>query len=314
MVVRGVDFPGRGRASLLNRILPRRTRSDVLWGFAMITPLCAGLLVFAYWPIIQTFYYTFTSWSEFGTVTWAGLSNYQALLTDPDIPRALINTTLFAFVSVPVSVGLSIIVAALLNQPVRGLVVYRVLYFLPVVTMPAAVGMIWKWIYNGDFGLLNQTLSLVGITGPQWLGDPRTALWAMTAVGVWGSIGYNMIILLAGLQTIPKMYYEAAEIDGASNLRRFLHVTVPLLSPSIFFTVVIGAINAFQLFDLVYLMIGPNSPTLPNTESLVYLFYQDAFINDDKGYAATITVLLLGVILFMTMIQLWAQRRWVYYE
>lgn len=314
MIVRRAGVAPRGRARLLNRALPRRTRSDALWGLAMIAPLCAGLLVFAYWPIVQTFYYTFTSWGQFGSVTWAGLANYQQLLKDPDIPRALINTCIYAFVSVPVSVGLSIIVAALLNQPVRGLAVYRVLYFLPVVTMPAAVGMIWKWIYNGDFGLLNQLLSVVKITGPQWLGDPRTALYAMTAVGVWSSIGYNMIILLAGLQTIPKAYYEAAEIDGASNLRRFLHVTVPLLSPSIFFTVVIGAINGFQLFDLVYLMIGKASPTLPNTESLVYLFYQDAFIYNNKGYAATITVLLLGIILFMTMIQLWAQRRWVHYE
>lgn len=288
-------------------------RADMLWAYLMIAPLMIGLLVFYIWPVFQNFYFSFTTWGAFGTYSWSGTSNYERLAHDPDLGAALRNTLLYIIISVPVSIILSIIVAVLLNQKIRGVGVYRTLYFLPAVTMPAAIAIVWQWIYNGDYGLLNGVLRIFGIRGPHWIADPRMALYAATAVAVWSSIGNTMVLFLAGLQAIPKMYYEAASLDGAGRVRLFLHVTLPLLSPTIFFTSVIALINGFQVFDLIFLMFGPSSPVIESTETVVYLFYKNAFLIDNKGYAAAIAMLLFAIILVATFLQFRMQRRWVHY-
>jgi multiple sugar transport system permease protein len=195
----------------------------------------------------------------------------------------------------------------------RGLGFYRTLYFLPVVTLPASVALMWKLLYSGDYGIINWLLGLVQIDGPYWLSDPSTALLAIAVVSVWSSVGYNMVILLAGMQTIPRDYYEAAELDGANRVRQFFSITVPLLTPSIFFVSVITVINSLQAFDLVYLMIAKNNPALDNSQTIVYLFYQRGFVEHNGGYAAAIAFLLMVVILIFTGIQFRLQRRWVHY-
>jgi multiple sugar transport system permease protein len=226
----------------------------------------------------------------------------------------MINTLTFTAITL-ISIPLAIILAALLNRPgMRGIAVYRTLYFLPVVTLPAAVALMWKLLYNGDYGLVNWLLGLFGLDGPYWLSDPRTALIAISAVSVWGSLGYNMVLFLAGLQAVPAEYYEAAQIDGAGPIRRFLSITVPLITPTTFFVTVITVINSLQAFDLIYLMIGPNNPALADTKTVVYLFYEKGIIQFDGGYAAAIAFVLLLVILFFTMIQFRLQRLWVHYE
>jgi multiple sugar transport system permease protein len=286
---------------------------DLFWAYLMIAPLMIGLLIFYIWPIFQTFFFSFTKWGDFGTYHWTGLSNYQFLLHDPDLGGALINTLIYTALAVPASIALSILVAVLLNQPIRGVGVYRTLYFLPAITMPAAIALVWRWLYNGDYGVINYVLSLIGIHGPRWVSDPHISLYSLILVGIWAGIGYNMILFLAGLQGIPRTYYEAASIDGAGPIRIFFRITLPLLSPTIFFATVITMIAAFQLFDLVYLLFPAGSLVIESTQTVVYLFYNNAFLLGNKGYAATIAVLLFMIILSVTAIQFRLQKRWVNY-
>jgi multiple sugar transport system permease protein len=299
---------------------PRRyTTKDAIWGYLMIAPLMLGLFVFYLWPVCQTFYFSFTEWGAFGKYHWSGLSNYQQLFSDPQLLEALRNTLIFTVISVPVGIMVSILVAVLLNQKIRGVGIYRTLYFLPAVTMPAAIALVWKWLYNGDFGLINYLLSLVHIQGPRWVSDPHLALYSLTLVAIWSSIGNTMVLFLAGLQGIPATYYEAASLDGANASQRFWRITLPLLSPTIFFASVIALIQAFQVFDLIFLMFGTTSGVTTNlaiesTQTVVYLFYKNAFILGDKGYAAAISMLLFVIILCVTAIQFRLQRRWVHYS
>jgi multiple sugar transport system permease protein len=295
-----------GRRRLLSR--------EAFWGYLMIAPIAVGLSIFYLYPIVRTFYFSFTEWGAFGGYTWTGLDNYSELIADEAVRGALLNTLLYSFL-VLLGIPLSIALAALLNvKGLRGVGIYRVLYFLPVITMPMAVAIVWRWIYNGDFGILNFLLSKIGITGTSWLTNPDTALVSIAVVGIWMTIGYNMVILLAGLQGIPPHYYEAAEIDGAGPFRKFFSITVPLLSPSIFFVTVLTLIHALQVFDLVFAMIAPTNPALPRAQSVVYLFYREAFVANDRGYAAAIVMALLVVILVITLIQFRLQRRWVHSE
>jgi multiple sugar transport system permease protein len=289
-------------------------RKDTLWAYGLIAPLMIGLLIFYIWPVFQTMYFSFTNWGFFGRYSWDGLANYQQMLSDPELGRALWNTLIYTVLSVVGGVSVSLFVAVLLNQKIRGVGIYRTLYFLPVVTMPAAIAVIWQWLYNGDYGLINYVLSLFHLQGPSWLGDPHTALYAIILVAIWGAVGNNMVLFLAGLQGIPATYLEAAAIDGAGPIKKFFHVSLPLLSPTIFFVTVTSLIGAFQIFDLVYLMIGQNSPAQQSAQTIVYLFYNHAFVTGDKGYASAIAVLLFVIILVVTVVQLRLQRRWVHYN
>lgn len=200
-------------------------KREWVWGYLLIAPMALGLAVFYLWPIAQTLYLSFTESGVFGGQTWVGTANFTDLLGDEEMLGALGNTLLYA-VLVLAGVPLSLALAALLNVPgLRGLSVYRTLYFLPVVTMPAAMALTWRYLFNGDFGTINYLLGTLGIDGPYWVGDPDFAIYAIAVVGIWSSIGYNAVLLLAGLQSIPRHYYEAAEIDGASRLRQFFRIT-----------------------------------------------------------------------------------------
>ncbi len=248
------------------RELRRRQRRfqhrDKWWGYALIAPAGLGLAVFYLWPVVQTVYYSFTQWGAFGGTTWIGLSNYRTLVDDPEFWQSLGNTGIYTGL-VLLGIPLSMVLAVLLNlKGLRGTGFYRTFYFLPVVTMPAAVAVVWRWLYNGDVGILNHALSAIGIDGTYWVSDPDTIRFAVAIVGVWMTVGYNMILLLAGLQSIPADYYEAASLDGAGRVRQFFSVTLPLLSPTLFFTTVLSVIQSLQVFDLVYLIIGANTAEL----------------------------------------------------
>ncbi|MEV6867306.1 sugar ABC transporter permease [Streptosporangium subroseum] len=303
---RRVGGRGRGRAI------------EALWGYAFIAPTGIGLAVFHLWPILQTAYFSMTEWGFFGGHTWTGFDNYTRLLQDPEVGQALVNTLGYTALGL-VAIPLAIVFAALLNQKgLRGVGVYRTLFFLPVVTMPVAVAMVWRWLYNGDYGLINYVLSLAGVDGPSWMADPATALYALAVVGIWSSLGYNLIIFLAGMQAIPREYYEAAQIDGAGRIAQFFRVTLPLLSPTAFFVSVISVIGSLQLFDLVYAMAGSGltaraNPAFPRLQTVVHLFYDRAFVTNDRGYAAAIVVMLFLLIIAMTAVQFRLQRRWVHH-
>lgn len=286
---------------------------ETFWGWLFIAPTLIGLIVLNIKPAIDTFILSFQKSTGFGNTKWAGLENYHTLVTDPDIPLALWNTIKYTIIVVPGIIVFSLIVAVLLNQKIKGISFYRVLYFLPVIATPAAVAMVWKWLYNSDYGLINYALSLIGITGPNWLSDPKYSIVAIAIVGIWSQVGYNMIILLSGLQDIPRDYYESASLDGASAIRQFFTITLPLVSPTLFFVLITTLIGSLQVFDVIFLMFGQTSAVLPYTQTLVYMFYKYSFILNDKGYGAAIVMLLLALIMAITFVQMKLQKKWVHY-
>ncbi|WP_166427064.1 carbohydrate ABC transporter permease [Nonomuraea mesophila] len=296
----------------------RRPRSEALWGYAFIAPTGLGLAIFYLWPVLQTAYFSFTEWGAFGGHTWTGPDNYLRLLGDPEVGRAVLNTLTYTVLGL-LGIPLAVVFAALLNRPgLRGVSVYRTAFFLPVVTMPVAVAMLWRWLYNGDYGLVNQLLATVGVDGPNWIADPATALYALVVVGIWSSIGYNLIIFLAGMQAIPKELYEAAAMDGASRVTQFFRITLPMLSPTAFFISIVSVIGSLQLFDLVFVMTGSGqsaraNPAYARLQTVVQLFYERAFVTNDRGYAAAIVIALLLLIAVLTMLQFRLQRKWVHY-
>lgn len=289
-------------------------RSDGWWPWAFVAPLFLGVCVFYLWPIVQTFYFSFTKFGVFGGTTWIGLGNYATMFQDPNFYRAILNTLIYTGI-VLLGIPVAVFLASLINRPgLRFASLYRTLFFLPYIAMPVAISLVWRMMFNGDFGVINFLLSLVGIDGPHWLSTPGLALVSVSLVGFWGSFGLAIIILGAGLKGIPTDLYEAAELDGATPWRRFRSVTVPLLSPSVFFVTIITVIGSFQLFDGLYAMLGPNNPVMPATQSLVFYFYKTGFITNDKGLAATIALAILVIIGIVTFLQFRLQKRWVYYD
>ncbi len=296
-----------------NRIFGKYRKDQVIWGYIFIFPTALGLILLNIWPAIQTAILSFQKTVGFGDTEWVGLRNYQKMFADGEVFQSLLNTLIYAVVSIPSIVVLSLLVAVLMNRKVKGLSIYRTIYFLPVVAAPSAVAMIWRWMFNNDYGLINNMLAKIGIDGPAWLTDPSIAIYSIIIVGVWSAIGYNMVLLLAGLQEIPKDYYEAAEIDGASPIQQFFNITLPLVTPTLFFVVVTTVINAFQVFDVIFMMITPNSTAMFKSQSLAYLFYKHSFILNDKGYGSAIVMFLLVIILIITAIQMKLQKKWVNY-
>jgi multiple sugar transport system permease protein len=295
------------------------TRADAFWGYAMIAPGLIGLLIFYIWPMLQTFYFSFTEWGPFGDAVWTGLANYRELFHGPEFLMALRNTLVYTVLSVSITEAIALVLAVLLNQKLRGMSVYRTLYFIPVVTMPVAIGLVWRWLYNSDYGVINYLLSLIGIEGANWLSDPDLALYAIVVVGVWSGIGYALVLFLAGLQTIPAEYYDAASVDGAGALVKFFRITLPLLSPTVFFVTVISLIDSLQVFDLIFVMISSGrsastSPVIDQTQSLVYLFYKNTFVINEQGQGAAVVLTLFIIIVLITLVQFRLQRKWVHYE
>ncbi|MDD6363541.1 MAG: sugar ABC transporter permease [Lachnospiraceae bacterium] len=292
----------------------RRARSEFLWGWGMILPAIVGLIILNIIPIFQTIYQSFFKTGAFGrSYIFIGAQNYQKLIQDKDVFLATINTFQFVLLEVPVSIILALILAVLLNRPMKGRSAFRTIIFVPMVAAPAAVAMVWKWLLNSKFGLVNHFLNSIGLSSVDWLSDSKVALLSVAIVGIWSILGYNMVLFLAGLQEIPHDYYEASEIDGAGFWAQFFHITLPMISPTMFFVMITRIISAFQMFDFIYMLIGEQNPALPHTQTLVYLFYKHAFLQNNRGYGAAIVVYLLGIIMLITAFQMWAQKKWVYY-
>ena len=290
-----------------------RQKKDWVAGYVFITPVTLGLLVFYIWPFIQNFWFSFNNVNKFNVTHFIGLDNYKQLIGDAEVWTTFGNTLKYVVFTVPIGLFLSICIAALLNAKIRGTSIYRTLYFLPSVTMAAAVAMVWKWVFNEKMGILNSVIAGLGGERVGWLTNPKTALFIVMLVGLWMSVGYNMIILLAGMQGIPKTYYEAASIDGAGGLAQFFKITIPLLTPSIFFVMITSIISGFQVFDVVYMMVLKSNPAYESTQTVVMLFYRQAFDYGYKGYAAAISILIFIAIMIVTIFQLIGQKKWVNY-
>lgn len=289
----------------------RQQREEFFWGWLFILPTMIGLTVLNIIPIFQTIYQSFFKTGDFdrGNI-FVGLSNYQRLLADADVWQALINTLKYAVVEVVFSISLSLVLAVFLNKKIRFRAGYRTIFFLPMIAAPAAVAMVWRWLYNSDFGLLN---NLFG-THINWISNPSYAIFFIAIIGIWSILGYNIVLFLAGLQEIPRDFYEASSIDGATGISQFFHITIPLLSPTIFFVVITRVIGALQVFDLIFMVIDITNPALTKTQSLVYLFYRYSFTQANRGYGSTIVVLLLLVIMVVTVFQMIGQKKWVFYN
>ena len=270
-----------------------------------------GLIVLNIYPMIDTIVQSFYKTGDFGKGNiFVGFKNYEKVFGDAEVWQALWNTVKYALVEVPFSVVCALLLAVLLNKKLKGRDAFRTIFFLPMVVAPAAIAMVWKWLYNSNFGLINNVFHI----NVKWISDPNLAIFSIALIGIWSALGYNMVLFLAGLQEVPKDYYEAASLDGANGFKQLIHITVPLISPTIFFVLVTRIIGAMQVFDLIYMMIDLNNPAWKKTESLVFLFYKYSFEQSKKGYGATVVVILLLVTLILTVFQLFGQKKWVHYE
>ncbi|CEI80500.1 carbohydrate ABC transporter permease [Oceanobacillus oncorhynchi] len=292
----------------------RRKRKEAMWAYLFIAPVVIGLFLFYLMPALASFGLSFTSWNGINPPEFIGLDNLIRLVQTDSFIRSMVNTLVFTLVSVPLAVMLATGIAILLNQKIKGMIVYRTLYFLPVVTMPVAVGMVWKWLYNTDYGLLNYILGLLHLPQPAWLFNPNIALISVIVVYVWMTVGNNIILILAGLQGISETYYEAAEMDGASKLKQLFTITIPLLTPTLFFVFITGIISSLQVFDLIFIMIGDSHVLLEPLRTLVYGVYESGFEYSQMGYASAQAFLLFLMILLITIFQFAFQKKWVHYD
>jgi multiple sugar transport system permease protein len=298
----------------MRRKTTKREKKEWVAAYIFIAPLVIGIFVFYIYPFIQNFWFSFNDVNRFNISTFTGLDNYKTLIKDKELYRTLGNTIKYVIITVPVGICLSILIATLLNAKIRGTSIYRTIYFLPSVTMSVAIALVWKWMYNGEFGILNNILNVFGIEGQNWLSNPKTALYMVMIVGIWMSVGYNMIILLAGMQGISKSYYEAAAIDGAGPVKQFFKITIPMLTPTIFFVMITSIIGGFQVFDTIYMMIAKTSLAYESTQTLVMMFYRYAFDYGQKGYAAAISIVIFAIIMLITIFQFVMQKKWVNYD
>ena len=282
-----------------------------MWGWLFILPTMFGLIILNIIPIFQTIWQSFFKTGDFGKGNiFIGAENYIRLFGDTEVWQSVLNTFKYAIVEVPFSIAISLVLAVLLNRKMKGVSTYRTIFFLPMVAAPAAVAMVWRWLFNTEFGLLNHVFG----GNVQWISDPKIAVFSIAVIGIWSIIGYNMVLFLAGLQEIPRDYYEAADIDGANGIEQFFNITVPLLSPTIFFVSITRIIGGLQVFDLIFMVMDKNNPALYKTQSIVYLFYQNSFVENNKGYGSTIVVLLIAIIMVITVFQMIAQKKRVYYN
>ncbi|MGC9124054.1 MAG: carbohydrate ABC transporter permease [Thermoplasmata archaeon] len=277
-----------------------------------ILSIIFGLMGY-FFPTIFSLIFSFFKYNGITTPIFTGLSNYVHLLNDNVFWTSLKNNFLYALFVVPATTVISLLVAVGLNRKVKIIIpILRTIYLLPLVTSSIAISIVWMWIYNGNFGLLNQILSIFNIQGPNWLLNPKFSLLSIAIVNIWAVIGYYSIIFLSGLQSIPSEYYEAAQIDGASSFQKFIYITLPLISPMTFFVVILSTIGSFQLFDYVYMMTngGPGY----SSYSLVYYIYLNGFSYMKMGYGMAISMVLFVILLCLTAVQFLFQRKWVFYK
>lgn len=288
----------------------KKLDQDHVWGYLMVAPTIIGLIVLNVYPFIKTIVLSFSSMKVFGEYKFIGFRNYANMFSSEEFWRATWNTLLFCVLTVPIGVMLALIVAILLNSKIKGKVVFRAIFFLPMVVAPAAVAMVWKWMFNSDYGVINTIFH----TKIDWITDPNVIIITVAIVAIWSALGYDAVLLLSGIQNISKTYYEAASLDGATKFQQFQYITMPMVSPTLFVVLILRLMSSLKVYDLIYMMVGESNPAMSKAQSLIYLFYRESFISGNRGYASAIviwTVLLIGII---TAIQFIGQKKWVNYE
>ena len=274
---------------------------DRIWVFILLFPNLLIFLIFTVFPVVATFGISFTSWDLLGSMEWVGLENYLTLFRDKTFLKVTGNTFYFTVVSVPLCLIISFFMAVLLDSKIKLLKLWRAIYFLPVISSMVVVAIVWNWLYNPQFGLVNYFLGLIGIEGPAWLSDTTWAMPAVIITNIWKNMGDNMMLFLAGLQSISSSYYEAAELDGANFWQKIRYITFPMISFTTLFVIITSVIGSFQVFDLVMMMTdgGPAR----STSVMVHYLYQNAFSYFKMGYACSQAVVLTLIVLILTLLQ-----------
>lgn len=295
-----------------SRKMSSRARREAIEGYISIGPWLIGFILLTVAPIVASIYFSFTRWSITTPAVWIGLENYVRMFTrDALFWQALKVTVSYVIMSLPLKIVLGLGLALLLNMKLRGMDVYRTIFYIPAVISGVAVSLMWMWLLQPDTGIINTLLGMIGIQGPGWFWDPAWALPSVALMSVW-SVGGSAIIYLAGLQNIPPHLYEAAMLDGANQWKRFWSITLPLLTPTIFFQLIIELIDAFKVFTQAY-VITKGGP-LKATYFYLYYYYEEAFQNFNMGYASALALVLMVIILAATLLVNYTSKRWVYYE
>ena len=295
-------------------------RREALFGWLFVLPAVVGLFTFQLGPVVASLYLSFTNYDIVSAPRWIGLGNYERLAGGDQLyVKSLGVTAYYSLLAIPLSLLVAYLVALLMNQKVGGISVYRTLWYLPSLVPATVNGVLWLWLLNRDFGPVNYFLRLVGLPAPAWLSDPNWTVPSLVLVHLWG-VGNSVLIFLAGLQGVPQHLCEAAEVDGATWWHKLRHVTIPMTSSIIFFNLVIGIIQSFQVFGLVYVLFTPSATEAttagPENAALVYVLYlyRNAFLYFKNGYASAMAWVLLLIIAAPTVLVFRTQGRWVYYE
>ncbi|TVY03173.1 carbohydrate ABC transporter permease [Cohnella terricola] len=287
-------------------------RKEYAWAYLFISAPIVGFLLFAFIPLSYSVYVSFTEYSGYQAPVFTGTNNYAKLALHDELFWKTLFNTFYSALSIPIGMVVALGIAMSLNQKVRGIRFFRTMFFLPTISSVIALTLLWKWIFNDSYGLLNYLLELIGIQGPAWLSSETWAMPAMIIQGVWAGLGINMVLYLAALQGVPKSFHEAAEIDGASGWQRFVKITIPCISPTTLYILITSTITALQDFPRFQIMTegGPNY----STTTIVYYLFQNAFRYMSMGYASAMAWALGLLILAITLLNFWLSKRWVHYE
>ncbi len=292
---------------------PRR-RKEIFWGYTFIAPTVIGLGIFLIGPIFYSFFMSLFKWDNLNPPVFIGLDNFVRLAQDPVIRFELLNTLLFTVTIVPLSIIVSLLVANALSKDLPGTGFFRSAFFTPYITLAVAAALVWQSMFNGKFGLVNSILGIMGIAGPDWLTDIPYLRVVIVLMGVWARFGYTSILLLAGIKSIPRSYYESAMLDGATHRVSFMKITLPLITPQIFFVLCTGLIDGFKMFDAVYVFGKSNATVREGIRTMVYGIYQRGFTFMEMGYASAEALVLFVLIMLLTVVQFAAQKKWVNYD
>ena len=287
-------------------------RMDNISGWLFISPMLIGFTIFMFGPLLYAFFISLNDWPLLGEATFVGADNYKVMIQDPTFTKSLLNTILFSFGLVPLNIVLAMFLATLLRKKFFGIGFFRTAIFVPVVTSLIVWAIVWKYLLAAELGFVNQMLALIGIDGPSWLLSVSTALPVVIFVSVLKNVGLNMILFLTAMQQVPEELYEAADLEGASNFRKFRSVTLPLITPTVFLTMIITTIGAMKVFGQIYVMTrgGP----VDSTKVLVYYIWETAFKHFDLGYASALAFVLFFILLVFTILSWVVRKRWVFYE
>ncbi|WP_432806503.1 carbohydrate ABC transporter permease [Lederbergia lenta] len=286
--------------------------SESFYGYLFVSPMMVGFILVMLFPLVYSIYMSLTDWQLLGDPNFIGTANYQQLIKDPEFFIVLKNTFLFSAGLVPINIILALWLAMLLQRNLPGMGIFRTAIFIPVMTSIVVWSIIWKYMFGTDEGFINQILGAIGMEGPAWLYNPRLAMGAVIFVSALKNVGLNMILFLAALQQVDKNLYEASYLDGANKWRRFWHITMPMITPTVFLTIILTVIGSMKVFGQIYVMTngGPGN----HTKVLVYYIWENAFKLFEFGYASAIAIILFVIILIFTLIQWWARKRWVFHE